>query len=366
MSIFPVEPTSTSLDIPSDHSEAKTPLPLPAPSQEAPSSQNQKVDNPQEGVMFKAEQPNWQIDDVILPQAVRVEIDSALDRIRHQETLFHDWGLSKVDPHGARSVLNFYGPPGTGKSMCAEAIASYMGKPIIKVNYADLESKYVGETPKNIEGAFEAAREQDAVIFFDEADSILGKRLSSVTQGADHSVNLSRSVMLLAMDRFDGVVLFATNLAQNYDEAFVRRIQSHIRFELPDLKAREQICTRMLVERLPRADEVTAQSFAALSEGLSGGDLRTVTLNAASRAVSREGEARKVTLEDLQGCIEQVRLGKQEVAQQAKSERPMEVREEEVTPESLPADVRERYDTEVTHHEVNDPEVSAEPSLDLV
>jgi hypothetical protein len=142
--------------------------------------------------------------------------------------MYDDFGLGEIDPYGGRTAINLYGPPGTGKSFAADAIANELGMGIIRVSYAEIESKYVGETPKNIKAAFQKARETNALLFFDEADSVLGRRLTSVTQSTDHAVNVSRSVMLLELDRFSGVTVFATNLAVNYDPAFVRRILGHI------------------------------------------------------------------------------------------------------------------------------------------
>lgn len=118
-------------------------------------------------------------------------------------------------------ILNFYGKAGTGKSMTAEAVAKALNKKVYHINYFELESKYVGETPKNIRRAFECATRDDAVLIFDEADSFLGKRLSSVTQSADYGVNITRSVLLMELEKFSGVVVFTTNLISNYDEACV-------------------------------------------------------------------------------------------------------------------------------------------------
>ena len=294
---------------------------------------------------FKAEAPDGNFSKIVHSPKVMAQLDAALDRIRHRKKLFDEWGLNAIDPRGSSSVINFFGPPGTGKSMTADAIAHELGLSIIKVSYAKLESKYVGDTPKNIERAFEAAKQQNAVIFFDEADSILGKRLSSVTQGADHSVNVSRSVMLLAMDKFEGVVVFATNLAQNYDSAFVRRIHNHIKFELPDLAAREHIFEKMLVPQLPLDPEVTAKSLAMISEGLSGGDLRTIVINAAAKAVSRTGLEQLVKKADFEQAISETLKAKQEIS---KPTTQTQVSEEEVPINELSAEVKTKYEQAVS------------------
>ena len=201
-----------------------------------------------------------------------------------------------------------FGLPGTGKTFCAEAIADYLGKKIIKVNYAEIESKYVGETPKNITAAFKKAKETKSVLFFDEADSILGKRLTNVTQSADHGVNVSRSVMLLQLDNFDGEVIFASNLAKNYDGAFVRRILAHIEFELPDRECRVKLWNYLLAKEIPTAEDVNLEWLADESNGLSGGDILNVVIAAASRAVQRTGNSQKVLRSDLAEEIHWVRV----------------------------------------------------------
>jgi SpoVK/Ycf46/Vps4 family AAA+-type ATPase len=228
-----------------------------------------------------------------------VQLEALVAKIEHHRTLYETWGLGAVDPSGRRVAINLFGPPGTGKTMCAEGIAERLGRPIVTVSYAELESKYVGDTPKNIVAAFESARRRGAVLFFDEADSILGRRLTSVTQSADHGVNVSRSVMLLQLNDFEGVVVFATNLAKNYDGAFVRRILGHVEIPLPDAAGRERLAARFFPAPLPRDPEVTAPWLASITEGLSGGEMLQLVIGAATRAVQRTAPDRQVTRDDL-------------------------------------------------------------------
>ena len=262
---------------------------------------------------FVPEEPARGLDQLVVSEDTVRAITSVLSKIRNHHVLYEEWGLAAVDPMGRRTAINLYGPPGTGKSLCAEGIARELSMSLIRVSYAELESKYVGETPKNIEAAFAKAKATNSVLFFDEADSILGKRLTSVTQSADHGVNVSRSVMLIQMDRFEGVVVFATNLASNYDGAFVRRIIGHVNIPLPDLECRERIWMLHLPEAMPRDDDVTAAVLAEHSKGLSGGDILNATVSAATRAVDREGEARRVQLRDLREAIGAIRRAQEEV-----------------------------------------------------
>lgn len=312
-----------------------TPPPSPAKDADAPPLQ------PMES--FVPEEPRSRAEDLVVSDHTRAEVMRAINLVRHRDVLYRDWGLSAVDPMGARSAINLYGPPGTGKTFCADAIANMLGRKILRVNYAELESKYVGETPKNITAAFRKASEANAVLFFDEADSILGKRLTEVRQSADHGVNVSRSVMLLQLDRFDGLVVFASNLASNYDGAFVRRIIAHVNFPLPDLACRDKLWRRLLVPRLPLGPGVSAETLARDTEGLSGGDMLNAVKGAACRAVARQGAERVVTLDDINAEVAAVRRAKREVGADA----PVARTETVVQPSDLPDDVRARYDQAV-------------------
>jgi SpoVK/Ycf46/Vps4 family AAA+-type ATPase len=321
---------------PPRHEDAPAAEPPPGPAREAPEIARLEL--------FVPEVPQRTLGELVVPDAVRARIETALSRIRFHEVLYHEWNLKKVDPHGSRVAINLYGPPGTGKSLCAEAIAHHLGQLLIRVNYAEIESKYVGETPKNITAAFRKAREAQAILFFDEADSILGRRLTHVTQSADHGVNISRSVMLLQLDHFDGVVLFATNLARNYDGAFVRRILAHIEFELPDEACRLRLWQLLLPAEMPVAADVGPEWLARQSAGLAGGDILNVVITAASRAVQQAGEARRVCQSDVVEEIGRLRAAKQAIGPPAAGDRGVAVTEELVRPEDLPPDARARYE----------------------
>ena len=302
--------------------------------------------------IFIAEDPIKRMDDLIVSSNVRNQIQTALNRLRFHEVLYNEWNLKKIDPHGNRVALNFFGLPGTGKSFCAEAIAHCLQLKIIKVNYAEIESKYVGETPKNITAAFLKAKQTNAVLFFDEADSILGKRLTNVTQSADHGVNVSRSVMLLELDKFDGVVIFATNLAGNYDQAFIRRILSHIEFELPDRECRIKLWQYLLVAEIPRGNSLTPEWLADVSDGLAGGDILNVVIASASSAVERIGEERKVLQTDILAEINHLRVSKDKIGSRPQSNRKVSVTETPI--EELPPDAHQRYNQIISDYDTED------------
>jgi len=228
--------------------------------------------------------------DVVLPPATRRTLDEALAQVRNHTLIFRRWGLGERHASGLGLAFNFAGPPGTGKTICAEAIAHALGMKLLVVDYAEIESMWVGETPKNIVTAFEAAAEQNAVLFFDEADAIAARR-SAGGGGLPHQreANLVVNVLLRELETFNGVVIFATNLAANFDPAFERRIRSHVRFEMPGAEERERIWQVQIHPRkTPLAKDV---NFRQLAEryAASGGDIKNAVLKAAAAAAAEAG-----------------------------------------------------------------------------
>ena len=188
---------------------------------------------------FLPVEPLYSFERVILPQETIDKIEDAIGILECENKVFKEWGLYEIQPHPS-TALSFFGPSGTGKTMAAEAVAQKLGKKILKVSYADVESKYHGEGPKMVKAIFIAATNADAVLFFDEADSLLSKRLTNVTQGSEQAINSMRSQLLICLEEFRGIVIFATNLVVNYDKAFLTRLIS-VEFKLPDSETREKI-----------------------------------------------------------------------------------------------------------------------------
>jgi SpoVK/Ycf46/Vps4 family AAA+-type ATPase len=264
--------------------------------------------------LFEVETPHRRLGDLIISAHTALQLRSLLTKIRYHRVLYDDFGLGEIDPYGGRTAINLYGPPGTGKSFAADAIANELGRDIIRVSYAEIESKYVGETPKNIKAAFQKARETNALLFFDEADSVLGRHLTNVTQSTDHAVNVSRSVMLLELDRFSGVTVFATNLAVNYDPAFVRRILGHIELPLPDADLRRQLWRYHIPARLPvLLEDADWEELIVQTAELAGGDILNIVVYAAAMAIEREGPKCTVTRADFLHAISATRRARQEV-----------------------------------------------------
>lgn len=239
--------------------------------------------------LVEALTPRRTFDDVILPPSTRRALDFALTQIKKHDLIFHHWGLGERHSTGRGLAFNFAGPPGTGKTICAEAIANALGKKLLVVRYSEVESLWAGETGKNVSAVFRAAAENDAVLFFDEADAIASRRFASITQGYQREANAVVNVLLKELEEFDGVVIFATNLAANFDPAFERRIRTHILFEMPGAPERAEIWKVQLhARKTPLADDVDfdelGEKFAA-----SGGDIKNAVLKAAQMATAEPG-----------------------------------------------------------------------------
>src|SRR5207247_9063092 len=177
--------------------------------------------------------PERTMADVVLPPQTRRALEQALAQVRNHALIFRSWGLAERHASGRGLTFNFAGPPGTGKTICAEAVAHAVGMKLLVVDYAEAESMWVGETPKNIAAIFRAASEQNAVLLFDEADAIATRRSAGGTLPYDREMNLTVNVLLRELEAFNGIVIFATNLASNFDPAFERRIRTHVLFEMP-------------------------------------------------------------------------------------------------------------------------------------
>ncbi|HEU5048919.1 MAG TPA: ATP-binding protein [Gemmatimonadales bacterium] len=239
--------------------------------------------------LFDVVEPRRTFQDVILPPATMDAIRQALALIRKQGLIFDRWGLAERHGGTAGLAFHFAGPPGTGKTIAAEAIAATLGRQLLVVRYAELESRWVGQTAKHIAAVFRDAARADAVLFFDEADAVASRRFTSLQHGYEREANATVNVLLSEVERFPGVVIFATNLAANLDPAFERRIRTHIRFDLPGVEERERIWKAQLhADKTPIAADV---NFRELAERFprSGGDIKNAVLKAAQLATFEPG-----------------------------------------------------------------------------
>ena len=225
---------------------------------------------------YQAVDPIYTLDKVILGEDTKEQINRAISLVEQRDKIFNQWGFSEVDPH-TKTILCFYGAPGTGKTMCAHAVASRLGKKILLASYASIESKWVGEGPKNLQRIFSDAQVQDAVLFFDEADSFLSKRVNNAETGSDKHYNRMSNEMFQLLESYNGIIIFATNLVSDFDKAFKSRILAFIEFVEPDFETRKRLIEIMIPKRLPMASRLTEDelgSLSELSEGFSGREIR--------------------------------------------------------------------------------------------
>ena len=239
--------------------------------------------------LLEAVDPQRSFDDVVLPERTLRALNHALALVRKHDLIFRQWGLAERHTSGLGLAFHFAGAPGTGKTICAEALAYTLNRKLLVVRYAELESRWVGQTAKHVASVFRSAERQDAVLFFDEADAIAGRRFTSMQAAVDREANSVVNVLLHELETFPGIIIFATNLAANMDPAFERRIRTHILFEMPNVDERERIWRVQLHPRkTPLAEDV---DFRALAEAYprSGGDIKNAVLKAAQIATTEPG-----------------------------------------------------------------------------
>lgn len=242
---------------------------------------------------FSAQEPRYKLDRLIVSEELLRKLVTTINVIKNTKKIYEDWGFNEVDSF-PRAILNFYGPPGTGKTMAAHAIAEKIGKKIIVANFAEIESKYVGDSPKNLENIFTTAKNEDALLFFDEADSFLGKRLTSISSSSDQAVNSLRSKLLQLLEDHLGIVIFCTNLIKNYDAAFESRILRSLEFPLPDKECRKRLICQMIPGKTQSLfadgeslNNETLDKLADLTDEFSGREIKNAVLQTLCDAAER-------------------------------------------------------------------------------
>lgn len=304
-----------------------------------------EIDYEQRAKMYIPTAPDYTFDRVILPDKVLNNIFNSLNIIECEKKVFEEWGLKAIQPHPV-SALSFFGPSGTGKTMAAEAIADKLGKKILKVSYADIESKYHGEGPKQVKAIFLAAEQNDAVLFIDEADSLLSKRLTNVTDGSGQAINSMRSQLLICLEQFKGIVIFATNLVVNYDQAFRTRLKS-VEFLLPDKECREKIWKVHILPvnnngvNLPLADDIDISALAEKYE-FCGREIRKAVISACVDVAMRNQEL--ITQNDLLNACETIIEEEKSLKNASDHTIKYTDKEKEIIKEGIKAKIKESQD----------------------
>jgi Winged helix domain, variant/ATPase family associated with various cellular activities (AAA) len=236
--------------------------------------------------------PHYRWENIVLPPDRLEQLQEVCDAVRYRAVVYDEWGFDSKLSLGKGINVLFAGPSGTGKTMSAEIIAGQLGLDLYKIDLSTVVSKYIGETEKNLARIFSEAETMSAILFFDEADALFGKR-SEVRDSHDRYANLEISYLLQRMEEYEGVVILATNLRKNMDDAFVRRMHFTVEFPFPSREDRLRIWSEIWPRELPRSDALDLAFMADRFE-LAGGNIRNIALAASYLAAA---DSRVVTME---------------------------------------------------------------------
>ena len=235
-------------------------------------------------------EPRYGWEDIILPSDQLRHLREICVQAEYRKVVYADWGFDRKLSLGKGLNVLFTGPPGVGKTMGAEVIARELRLDLYRIDLSQVVSKYIGESEKNLDKIFTAAENSNAILFFDEADALFGKR-SEVRDSHDRYANLEISYLLQKMEEYQGISILATNLRQNLDDAFMRRLQAVVEFPFPDEEFRARIWKSIFPAETPLADDV---NFTALAReiSLAGGNIKNIALVAAFSAAGDGGTVR--------------------------------------------------------------------------
>jgi ATP-dependent 26S proteasome regulatory subunit len=231
--------------------------------------------------------PHYTWADIVLPADQMTQLREIHDQVRYRHLVYDTWGFDRKLAMGKGLCILFAGPPGTGKTMAADVLAHALGLSMYKIDLSSVVSKYIGETEKNLARIFAEATTSNAILFFDEADALFGKR-TQVRDAHDRYANVEISYLLQKMEEYDGVVVLATNLRGNMDEAFVRRLHVTVEFQLPGVADRRRIWEQIWPDALPR-DAGLDLDFLARRIEVAGGSIRNIALAGAFLAAADGG-----------------------------------------------------------------------------
>jgi hypothetical protein len=250
--------------------------------------------------------PTFDWSQLVLPDRPTEVLHSISSYLRHRDLVLSEWGYERTARNQGLKVL-FAGESGTGKTMAGQVLAHDLGLDLYRIDLATIVSKYIGETEKNLDRIFDAASGSNAILFFDEADALFGKR-SEVSDSHDRYANIEVAYLLQKMESYSGAVILATNFRQNIDEAFLRRLDFVIDFPFPEPEDRERIWQLVLPAEAPLAGDIEP-AFLAAQFKLSGGGIRNASLAAAFLAAEDGGI---ITMEHLvKGvALEYAKLGR--------------------------------------------------------
>jgi SpoVK/Ycf46/Vps4 family AAA+-type ATPase len=222
----------------------------------------------------------------VLPQEQLTQLREVMSYAKYRYRVYGEWGFDRKLSVGKGLNILFSGPSGTGKTMAAEIMAGELGLDLYKIDLSTVVSKYIGETEKNLDRVFKEAQESNAILFFDEADALFGKR-SEVKDAHDRYANTEIAYLLQKMEEYEGIVILATNLRKNMDDAFVRRMHGAIEFPFPEQESRRRIWAGIFPPEAPLASDVDG-AFLARQFKLAGGNIKNIALHAAFLAAEAD------------------------------------------------------------------------------
>ncbi len=239
-------------------------------------------------------EPHYTWDDIVLPRDQIEQLRELCAYVKNYQLVYGSWGFGQKLSLGKGLNALFAGPPGTGKTMAAEIMADELGLDVYKVDLSVVVSKYVGETEKNLDRIFSEGKVSNAILFFDEADALFGKR-SEVRDAHDRYANIEIAYLLQKMEEYDGVVILATNLRKNMDEAFARRMHFTVEFPVPEEPERYRIWQIVFPDMAPLANDIDL-AFLARQFRLAGGSIKNIAVTAAFLAAENGGS---ITMEKI-------------------------------------------------------------------
>lgn len=241
-------------------------------------------------------EPRFREETLILPKKQGIQFEEQLAAMESLTSVHYGWGTAQAWNEGGITVL-FSGPPGTGKTMAAEIMSQRLKLPMYRIDLSQVVNKYIGETEKNLKRIFDAAEISDMVLFFDEADSLFGKR-TEIGDSRDRYANLEVSYLLERMERFKGLAILATNRKRDLDEAFMRRIRYIIDFPVPEEAQRVAIWNQV-IPRGVAADSNLDIAFLAKQFPLSGGHIRSIVFNACLQSARGKSGKKELHMQDV-------------------------------------------------------------------
>lgn len=263
-------------------------------------------------------EPECSLDRVILPIETKKQVEQILT-LGTKIGLIKQWGFDSIS-----GAIVLVGPAGSGKTSCAHGIAHALGKKIMVVNFGQMQSRYVAQTDENIRHIFAHAKLHNVLLFIDEADGALGTRLSKVEDAADQGLNTARNTILVEMEKFEGILILATNNVHTFDPAAADRLLDCIPFTLPDADCRLRIFKTHLPLQFPLGDDVSLERLAELTDGLSGRGIKNVVKKLVLKTATQNCPTNEMraTMKEFVESIEEVRQGQNAILGNREPQKP--------------------------------------------